>query len=216
MSVLDFRRLQEELPDARFVDAASGIWSLRMRKSPAEVDCLREACRVTDAALVRLFGELQVEMTERDIARRLGQLLLDEGADRIDWIMMTSGQGQYHRTFGQPRDRRLEPGDMIWMDISAVVNGYRAASIGRPSSGDRAPEQEKLQELVQEATMAGVSAIKPGAACGFYRGGSRQFPPACRTPTPRFRAHRSRARAPEYGAPRYLAYRSHKSGNRAW
>jgi Xaa-Pro dipeptidase len=164
MSVLDFRLLQEALPDARFVDAASAIWSLRMRKSPAEVDCLREACRITDAALGQLFAELQVEMTERDIARRLGQLLLDEGADRIDWIMMTSGRGQYHRTFGQPRDRCPEPGDMIWMDISAVVNGYRADFDRAAVVGGPTPEQEKLQELVQEATMAGVSAIRPGAS----------------------------------------------------
>jgi Xaa-Pro aminopeptidase len=162
MSVLDFRRLQEAFPDARFVDAASAIWSLRMRKSPAEVDCLREACRVTDAALGRLFGELQVEMTERTIARLLGQLLLDEGADRIDWIMMTSGRGQYHRTFGQPRDRRLEPGDMIWMDISAVVNGYRADFDRAAVVGGPTREQEKLQELVHEATMAGIEIIGSG------------------------------------------------------
>jgi Xaa-Pro aminopeptidase len=162
ISVLDFRRLQEALPGTRFVDAAPAVWPLRMRKSPGEVDCLRDACRVTDAALGQLFGELRPEMTERDIARRLGQHLLAEGADRVDWIMMTSGRGQYHRTFGQPRDRRPEPGDMIWMDISAVVNGYRAdfdraAVVGGPTS-----EQEKLQEFVQEATMAGVGAIKPG------------------------------------------------------
>ena len=99
-----------------------------------------------------------------DDADNLGQLLLDEGADRIDWIMMTSGRGQYHRTFGQPRDRRLEPGDMIWMDISAVVNGYRADFDRAAVVGGPTPEQEKLQELVQEATMAGVSAIKPRAS----------------------------------------------------
>jgi Xaa-Pro aminopeptidase len=164
ISLLDFRMLEKGLPEARFVDAAPAIWALRMRKSPAEVECLRDACRVTDAALGRLFSELRSEMTERDIARRLGQLLLAEGADRIDWIMMTSGRGHYHRTFGAPRNRRLEPGDMIWMDISAVVNGYRAdydraAVVGGPTG-----EQANLQELVQAATMAGVDAITPGTS----------------------------------------------------
>ena len=53
---------------------------------------------------------------------------------------------------------------MIWMDISAVVNGYRAdydraAVVGGPTG-----EQANLQELVQAATMAGVDAITPGTS----------------------------------------------------
>lgn len=163
ISLLDYQRLLAALPDAAFIDAAPAVWPIRMRKSPAEIDCLREACRVTDAALARLFDELRAEMTERDVARRLGQLLLDEGADRIDWIMMTSGRGQYHRTFGVPRDRRLEPGDMLWMDVSAVVNGYKADYDRTAVLGGPTPEQEALQEIVHAATMAGVAAIRPGA-----------------------------------------------------
>lgn len=162
ISHLDFQRLQAALPDVHFVDAAPAIWTLRLRKSAAEIDALREACRVTDIALARFFAGLHAGMTERDMARWLGQLLLAEGADAIDWIMMTSGQGNYHRTFGIPRDRRLEPGDMVWLDVSAIVNGYksdygRAAILGGPT-----PRQVELQEIVHAATMAGVAVIAPG------------------------------------------------------
>lgn len=162
ISYRDFGRLQHALPSASFVDAAPAIWPLRLRKSPAELDSMREACRVTDAALARFFTELRPEMTERDMARLLGQYLLAEGADAIDWIMLTSGQGNYGRTFGVPRDRRLEPGDMVWLDVSAIVNGYksdydRAAVLRGPT-----PDQVELQEIVHSATMAGVAAIAPG------------------------------------------------------
>jgi Xaa-Pro aminopeptidase len=130
------------------------------------VDCLRRACRVTDAALARLFAELQPAMTEREIAARLGELLLSEGADRIDWIMMTSGSGQYHRTFGVPRDRRPAPGEMVWLDVSAVVNGYRADYDRAVVVGGPTDEQTALQNLVHAATMAGVDAVKPGVPVG--------------------------------------------------
>jgi Xaa-Pro aminopeptidase len=162
ISYLDFQRLQESLPEAAFIDAAKAIWALRMRKSPAEVGCLREACRITDLALGRLFAELRPEMTEHAIARRLGELLLAEGADRVDWIMMTSGRGQYHRTFGTPRDRVPEPGDMVWMDISAVVNGYRADFDRAAIVGGPTPDQVALQAQVDAATLAGVRTIGPG------------------------------------------------------
>jgi Xaa-Pro aminopeptidase len=162
ISYRDFEQLRDAVPAARFIDAAAAIWALRMRKSAAEVDCLREACRVTDRALERLFADLRPGTSEREIARRLGQLLLAEGADRVGWIMMTSGRGQYHRTFGVPRERVPERGDMVWLDVSAIVNGYgadydRAGVIDGPTS-----EQVALQAAVHEATMTGIDVIRPG------------------------------------------------------
>jgi Xaa-Pro dipeptidase len=134
-----------------------------MRKSPAEVAALRETACITDVALAQFFSELSPVITERDMARRLGVLLLEGSADRIDRIMMTSGTGNYHRTFGVPRERRLEPGDMIWMDVSAVVDGYRADCDRTAVLGGPTPEQERLQAIVHEATQASVAAIQPGA-----------------------------------------------------
>ncbi|MFT4038391.1 MAG: Xaa-Pro peptidase family protein, partial [Thermomicrobiales bacterium] len=162
ISPLDYARLQDGLPQATFVDAAPAIWSLRMRKSPVEVAALREAAHITDVAMAQFFTELTPAMTERDMTRRLGVLLLEGGADRIDWIMITSGAGQYHRTFGVPRPRRLEPGDMVWLDVSAVVDGYRADYDRSAVLGGPTPEQERLQAIVHAATQAGIAAIGPG------------------------------------------------------
>ncbi len=163
ISPLDYQRLQDALPAATFVDAAPAIWSLRMRKSPAEIAALREACRVTDVALAQLFADLKPGMTERDMARRLGVLLLEAGADRIGWIMMSSGAGHYHRTFGIPRDRVVEAGEMVWFDVSAIVDGYGADFDRAAVRGGPTPEQQRLQAIAHEATQAGIAAIQPGA-----------------------------------------------------
>ena len=162
LSIRDFQRLQSAIPAAQFVDASDAIWALRMRKSAAEVDCLRESCRVTDSAFERLFPALRPGMTERDIARLMGQLLLEEGADRVGWIMMTSGRGQYHRTFGTPRDYVPQHGDMVWLDVSAIVNGYGADYERAGIIGGATSEQQELQLAVHEATMAGIDVIQPG------------------------------------------------------
>ena len=162
ISVRDYERLKEAMPDATFADAAAAIWALRMRKLPAEIDCLRRACQVMDDAFQELFRYWTPGMSEREIARMLGQLLLAAGADRVGWIMMTSGRGQYGRTFGTPRDRVPERGDMVWLDVSAIVNGYgadydRAGVVGGPTR-----EQQELQQIVHEATLAGIGVIRPG------------------------------------------------------
>lgn len=162
VSHADFDLLQAELPAATFVDAAAAIWQLRTIKSDAEIACLRDACEITDVAFEQLFGLLSPGMTEREVTRRMSELLIKGGADRIGWIMVTSGSGQYHRTFGNARDRVPRNGEMLWLDVSAIVNGYgadydRAGVVGGPTR-----EQQEVQESVHQATMAGVRAIRPG------------------------------------------------------
>jgi Xaa-Pro aminopeptidase len=162
LSYRDVEQLKALLPEAELVDAAPAIWRVRTRKSAAEIDCLRRACAATDATYEQLFAEVRPGLTEREIARRVAVLLLENGADRVGWVMLTSGRGQYHRTLGTPRDRSVQNGEMLWLDLSAIVNGYasdfcRAGILGGPSA-----EQESLQEKVFAATMAGVAAVRAG------------------------------------------------------
>lgn len=152
LSYVDFQRLRAALPSASFVDAAPAIWSVRTIKSPAEIACLRRAAHVVDATFERVFAEARPGLTEREVARLAARAMLDHGADRPGWVMLTSGRGQYHRTLGAPRDRVLQPGEMLWLDLSAIVNGYgsdfcRAGVFGGPSA-----EQQDLQEKVIGAT----------------------------------------------------------------
>jgi Xaa-Pro aminopeptidase len=163
LSYRDVEQLRSLLPSAQLIDAAPAIWRVRMRKSEAEIECLRRACAIVDATYEQLFAEVRAGMTEREIARRVGVLMLENGADRVGWIMMTSGQGQYHRTLGTPRDRAVQQGEMLWLDLSAIYHGYasdfcRAGMFGGPTA-----EQAALQEKVYAATMAGVRAVRPGA-----------------------------------------------------
>ncbi|MBI3978803.1 MAG: aminopeptidase P family protein [Chloroflexi bacterium] len=162
LSHVDYERLRAALPAASFADASDAIWQVRMTKSEAEIDRLRRACAITDDAFERIFAEARPGMTERQIARRVGELMMAAGADRPGWVMITSGRGEYHRTFGTPRDRAVQPGEMLWMDLAAIVDGYwsdfcRAGVFGGPTE-----EQQGLQEVVCQATSAGVQAIRPG------------------------------------------------------
>jgi Xaa-Pro aminopeptidase len=162
LSYRDVEQLKALLPSAELADAAPAIWRVRARKSPAEIACLRQACAITDATYEQIFAEVRAGMTEREIARRVGILMLENGADRVGWVMMTSGEGQYHRTLGTPRDRALQKEEMLWLDLSAISNGYasdfcRAGIFGGPSR-----EQEALQEKVHAATLAGVRAVRAG------------------------------------------------------
>jgi Xaa-Pro aminopeptidase len=166
MAVDQLREI-ERLHGQPFGDAAPSLWAARLIKSEAELDRLRTAIAVNDRIYARLFaGELRAGESERELGRRIRRMMLEEGADEPGWVIIASGAGAYDRMLSSPRERVIERGDLVWLDMGCTVDGYwsdhsRAAVLGTPSA-----EQVELQARVIEATRRGIDAVVPGAVLG--------------------------------------------------
>ena len=159
----DFDALREALGSAELVDGAPLLWQLRARKSSLEIAEMRRAFRATDAALVTLFSGDRTGWTEREAVRFANSIALQAGADETGFHAVTSGRGEYHRSLAGARDRPLQAGDMLWLDLGMRAAGYwsdtcRAGIVGGPNA-----HQRELQRRIVEATFAGVEVIRPGA-----------------------------------------------------
>lgn len=162
ISLNDFHRLEGELKHLTIVDASKLIWSLRIIKSPAEIEMMRKSADVTKAAFAAGFAAAKPGMTEKEICRVCAETMIEQGAERPGFILVTSGPGNYKVLSGKPTDRRLQAGDMIWIDMGAVVGGYwsdfcRAAYFGRPTK-----EIENGQKLIRDVNAAMIAAARPG------------------------------------------------------
>ncbi len=162
ISLNDFRRLEAELKDLRIVDASMLLWSLRMVKSPAEIEMMRKSAAVTAAAFAAAFAVVKPGMTEQDVCLVCAETMVEHGAERPGFILATSGRGNYNVLSGKPTARKLEAGDMIWIDMGAVVDGYwsdfcRAAYFGRATK-----ELEDGQKLILDVNDAMIGATRPG------------------------------------------------------
>ena len=160
--VTEFQRLQALLHEAAFVDAAEVLWRLRRVKSPAEVGCLREAARITGEAYQAMFDTVRPGMTEREAHRTFLVELFRRGAERPGYIPITSGAGHYHRRTGGPTDRRLEPGDRLWLDGGCSFQGYwadfsRTVAVGRCTAAQAAAYRE-----VRAVTHGCLEEARPG------------------------------------------------------
>jgi Xaa-Pro aminopeptidase len=162
MPVAHFEKIKNELKEFRFVDASPLLWELRMIKDPFEIDTMRQACKVHCQAYEQMFSQIGAGMTEKDVYRKFGSAVFEAGGDQVGFFIIASGQGNYQRISGLPTDRKIEKGDMVWIDSGVDVNRYnsdysRAGIVGKPS-----PQQHQMQQTIHELTAKTISVIRPG------------------------------------------------------
>jgi Xaa-Pro dipeptidase len=170
---LEFCRLQETLSEMMIVDAGPYLWRLRMIKSEAEIACQKRACHILSDAYAKAFAAVREGTTEREVANHLRACLENEGATD-QWILITSGRGNYDLATKPPEARPIRRGDMVWIDAGCAVCGYwsdfsRAAVVGEPST-----EQSRAQDEIHRITWEAVQKVRPGVSAS-------QLAQACNT-----------------------------------
>ena len=159
-------RLQAALPDATWRAASSVTGPLRAVKEADEVDALRRAAQAADrVAEALLAGDVPlVGRTEAEVSRDLGDRLLAEGHQRVNFAIVGSGPNSaspHH----EPGERRIRAGEAVVCDFGGTLDGY-CSDITRTvfTGGGTGPPAEYVDvyETVRAAQEAGVKAAQAG------------------------------------------------------
>ena len=67
---------------------------------------------------------------------------------------------------GIPGERRLEPGDVLNIDVTVVVNGWHGDSSRMFCAGQPSTRARNLMDVTYEALLRGIRAVRPGATLG--------------------------------------------------
>jgi Xaa-Pro aminopeptidase len=134
----------------------------RVVKDADEVAALREACRISDAALATLLTEVHAGQTERQVARRLENLMYDAGADALAFETIVASGPNSAVPHHQPTSRVIATGDFLKMDFGALCRGYHADMTRTVVVGPPARWQEELYLVVAAAQRAGREALREG------------------------------------------------------
>lgn len=162
-----FETIKAAVPEATFVDIGAQVALLRRIKSPLEVEMMRAAGRIADAAFDALRGTIRPGMTEQEISAELIYSMQSLGADDFPTApaaVVISGNDNPIPIRGST-PRKIEVGDSIMMDIGCTYRGYwtditRTFVIGTPNA-----EQEKVWNTVIGAYNAAFDLIRPGVPC---------------------------------------------------
>jgi Xaa-Pro aminopeptidase len=174
-SVRDHQRLRDLLPDrVSLVAVEALVEGLRAVKEPEEVERIREAAKLADAALEDLLVGGVIGRSERDVAFELGLKMHQRGAARpsFDAIVAAGPHGALpHAT---PRDAEIGRRELVVVDWGAELDGYHSDCTRTIATGELDELERDIYDLVLSAQLAGVQAVRAGAAARDVDGVARR------------------------------------------
>lgn len=158
-----YQRLSAEFGEVVALDRE--YTRLRLVKSAEEIDRLRLAARLSDAAVESVVDGLEPGMDERALAALTESAYLAAGAtNHIHYFAVTSMSDPQMCVPAQfPSDRRIGNGDILFCEISANYWGY-AGQVLRTFTVGTDPEAlfVRLHATAEQAFVAITAAVRPG------------------------------------------------------
>jgi Xaa-Pro aminopeptidase len=164
MSVRGYRRLRSLLPErVELVGLEGLIERLRAVKDAAEVASMRRAAALADQALHWLLERGLIGRRERELALELEQRIRSLGAEDPSFPAIVAGGAHGALPHASPRDVEISRGELVVIDWGARVDGYNSDCTRTVAAGAPGEDAASIYEVVLEAQLAGVGAVRPGA-----------------------------------------------------
>jgi Xaa-Pro aminopeptidase len=158
--------LRSVRPGLEVVDIGPLIRPLRRTKHADEVAVLRRSMQAGEAGLAAALAKVRPGMTELDVYLIVQNAAMTElGEQVIVYGDFASGPRCATDKGGPPTSRKIERGDLLLLDFSVIVAGYRGDFTNTFAVGDGpTPSQCELFDACVGAMRAGEAALKPGTA----------------------------------------------------
>ncbi|WP_138494164.1 M24 family metallopeptidase [Paenibacillus pinistramenti] len=166
LTVSRYEALQAELQfnEARHV----GDWlqSMRVIKSPEEVQKMQHAVNLIEEVLKQGLAKVQIGMTENELVAEIEYQIRKVGADGPSFDSMVLSGDKTALPHGVPGTRQIQAGDLLMFDIGVYAAGYASDITRTFAVGHLSDELTRVYNTVLAANEAAIAAIKPGVTFG--------------------------------------------------
>jgi Xaa-Pro aminopeptidase len=158
-------RMAGALADAG-AQVVPGDWivdRVRLVKSPAELERVRRASDIVDAAFEALHDYVRPGRTELQVSAFLTLAMADLGGEEASLRpMVSAGPEVWCRTHATPTRRPLERGDVIYVDACGVVDRYHVDVCRTYALGDDNPGARAILDYTTQSVERVVAGVRPG------------------------------------------------------
>jgi len=145
-----------------FVPVSGLVESLRAVKEPGEIELIRKAVAISDAAFDSVEATLQAGMTEKQVAWELEKSLRENGSQSLPFEIIVASGPQAALPHARPTNRVINDGEMVLVDMGAKYEGY-ASDLSRTICVG-APDEKfiKVYSTVLDAQTTAIAIIVAG------------------------------------------------------
>ncbi len=151
--------------DIRVEDGQEPLLDCRRIKTKDEIEIMKLSAAMVDAAYDAVVRFIKPGVRENEIVALVNEILYSQGADEVEFVNCVTGD----RTNPHPHDfsdRMVRPGDLIFMDIGNVFNGYRTCYYRTFICGEPTPKQREIYKKCITWLYDSIEEVKPGNTTG--------------------------------------------------
>lgn len=163
LSVKGHRDLAERLSGAELVPAGGLVERLRAVKDPGEIEAIRAAAALADAAFEATVSAGLVGRSERAVALALGDEMRRRGAQRPSFDSIVAAGAHGALPHAVPRDEPIPAGSLVVIDWGAELDGYCSDCTRTVAAGEPDAEAAEVYGIVLAAQEAALASVAPGA-----------------------------------------------------
>ncbi|WP_270995537.1 M24 family metallopeptidase [Listeria seeligeri] len=162
MSVDRFEQLAGLFAGSSFIPIEHKIEQIRLIKTEAELQILKEAALLADYAVQVGVNEIAEGKTEAEIVAKIEYEMKKKGvtAMSFDTMVLTGKNGALPH--GTPGKTKIQQGDLVLFDLGVVHKGYCSDITRTVAFGEITEEQQKIYDTVLKAQTTAVSKVKAG------------------------------------------------------
>ena len=138
------------------------VEEMRAIKEPQEVELIQRAVDLADEAFAAVAQRIEPGWTERQVAWEIERYARERGATGMSFETTVAAGPWGAMPHAQPRDRPIEPGEPIVIDMGVRMSGYcsdlsRTIMVGKP---DR--KFEEIYDIVLTAQLTAEELVRSG------------------------------------------------------
>ncbi|MBQ3064750.1 MAG: aminopeptidase P family protein [Clostridia bacterium] len=138
--------------------------SQRMKKTDYEIEMIKKAQQITDAAFAHILDFITPQRTETEVALELEFFMRKLGATSTSFPTICISGAATSLPHGEPQDRLLQPG-FLTMDYGCVYHGYCSDMTRTVAIGAVTDEMKRVYDTVLAAQTAVLEAIDWHSDC---------------------------------------------------
>ncbi|MDN7240253.1 Xaa-Pro peptidase family protein [Planococcus sp. N028] len=145
-----------------FVQLDDKINALRVVKDEEELQILREAAALADYAIEVGTKAIKEGITEIEVMTEIELALKKRGVTHMSFDTTVLSGPKAASPHGKTGDRKIQKGDLVLFDLGVIHKGYCSDITRTVAFGEPNEEQKAVYDVVLQAELAAVNAVKPG------------------------------------------------------